>query len=360
MHSRLFASSLITLGCLLALTTVMLPGEAQWIRVEQARDEHVTTLGPDADGHLYAGTQSGRLWRLQGESDWQDVGGTLGAVAITVLAPDPGGLLVGTSDGLYRWQQGWQQLLGTGRISDVRSLAGEPDGRLIVATGSRVLILEDGHWGDTNIADAIGNSPVYRAMGQSTGEDHTLHAGTVGRGVWTRLAGETDWRHNSAGLPDTVNVFSLAEAGNGLLLAGTDQGLFWQAAPLQPWRRLDAGLGSRRVLDLARRERTDGTVLLAASDDGVYSVRLVERQQSLETQGRWQHIPAPPPGLDGPVSWIVPDTETVWISASSLYSLTRSRSGLWYAGLAAGGTMAFAGFYMIVTGRRRGHGHTSI
>lgn len=354
MRHRLLLPSLFTLGVLLALAATMLPTESRWSHADQARHEHVTSLGRNGEGLLHAGTQSGRLWRLQGESGWQDLSGTPGGVAITVLTMGHSGLLVGTTDGLYRWDGGWDRLLGAGRISDVRTHAAEEEGGLVVASGNRVLEQRNGGWEDTGIAEAIGDTMVYRAMIQATDTGPALHAGTVGRGVWTRLAGENRWQDNSEGLPADAKVFTLVLAGNGLLLAGTGQGLYWQTAPLQPWRSIDSGLGSKRVLDLAGHDHPNGRLLLAASDDGVYSINLVERQQSLETQGRWQRIPAESAGLDRPVSWIVPDQETVWISAGSIYRLTPSRSGLRYTGLAAGTILVCASLYMIVTGRRRG------
>lgn len=361
MRPHLIALLLITLGFLLALTAFLLPGEAQWSHAGHARHEHVTSLGRDDSGLLYAGTQSGRLWRMHGQSEWQDLSGTPDDVAITVLAAGHSGLLVGTSDGLYRWRGEWEQLIGTGRISDVRVDDDNRGSELIIALGNRVLERRDGHWRDTGIADAIGDTPVYRATTQPTETGHALHAGTVGRGVWTRLPGEQIWRDNSAALPADAKVFALALADNGRLLAGTDQGLYWQVAPFEPWRQLDDGLGNRRVLDLARWDHpVNATQLLAASDDGVYSINLVERQRSLETQGRWHRLTAGAAGLDSSVSWMEPDEDTIWIAAGSIYRLAWPRSGLRYAGLTAGAALALAGLYMIITGGRRGRNHASL
>lgn len=355
MRPRLLAPSLITFGFLLAVTAAMLPGEPRWNHADVAAGEHITTLARDGDGVLHAGTQSGRLWRFYGASDWRDVGGTLGAEAVTVMRPDPEGLLVGTSNGLFRWRGDWEQLLPRGRISDIRPPGPDRAAPFLVATGNRVLERRDDGWADTDASRAIGDTPIYRALARNTEAGWYLHAGTVGSGVWSLSPGGTGWTHDSQGLPEGIKVFALEQADNGLLLAGTDQGLYWQATTGEQWRRLNTGPDAWRVLDLALRQRPQGTLLLAASDDGVRSIALVERSRSLETRGRWQHVGMASRALDAPVSRIVADGDTVWIAAGSVYRLTTARPALWLVAMAAGGAMVLAGLYLIATGRRRGH-----
>ncbi len=337
--SRLVAPTLIGLGGLLAVVLLLLPVEERWSLVDAARNEHVTSLGRDSAGQLHAGTQSGRLWRHDASSGWESPAAVPSGAPITVLVADGDGLLVGTASGLYRWRPGWESLLDVWRIGHVQVR----ERWRVVATGNRVLVGANGDWVDTDIARAIGDTSVYRVLAQPLNGGDALHAGTVGLGVWLRLPGDHRWLDNSRNLPAETKVFALALTGDGLLLAGTDQGLYWQASPLLPWQRITAGLGSRRVLDLALWERADGVWLLAASDDGVYRIELLEQPRGLETRGLWQRIPAPRAGLDRPVSWIVPAQDTVWIAAGSIYRLDRERGWTWRTGMLAAGLLVLAG-----------------
>ena len=344
MTTRLLPPFLIAAGVVLMLATLMLPGQARWVHDDPARYKHVTTLVATGDDVLLAGTQSGRLWRWDPDGQWRDMGGTPGELPITMLGHDTD-ILIGTPDGLYR--PDGESILPTGRISHLH----QHDAVLAIATGSSVVLRVDDTQRDWELAGPLDGAPVYRVQVQVLDEGVAWHAGTIGQGVWTLEPGEDSWQPNSDGLPDPVNILSMRAAGNNTLLAGTDQGLFWQAIPGQRWQRIDDGLGERRVLDLHREERDGRLDLFAASDDGLYNITLVERERSVETQGRWSAVAPRSAELDRSVGFVVSADDTLWISAGSVYRLARERGALWFVGLAVGLLLTLLGFRLMLTAR---------
>ncbi|MCC5812778.1 MAG: hypothetical protein JJU06_20650 [Ectothiorhodospiraceae bacterium] len=335
------AWALFGAGLLLALSAPWLYGGERWVLDDPDRPGHITALAAGNGQTLYAGNQSGNLLQRR-DGRWTTAGTSPGEQAILGLFPEHG--LAMTTQGVWDWREG--RMLsppGSPRVSHVLPV----EGGLLVGTGNGILLRAEGEWRDGAL-----QAQVYRLQMQSRTDVETLHVGTIADGVWSLPVGDVgqdgaEWRQNNQGLPKPVNVLSLLTAGNDALLAGTDQGLFWQASDSERWRRVDAGLGTRRILALGRSHVDDTTILWAGSDDGVYQVRLVERERTLETQGRWEEVNNPPGGLDQSVSWVVPLEENVWIAAGSLYRLGSPRDDRWMLQLGAGLFLAAVGLYRL-------------
>ncbi len=334
------------LGVLVLATTPWLFSHERWVMDDPDRREHVFTL-VEGQEELYRGSQNGTLWRLEGR-EWHRVGHT-DRGAIMGLLPER--RLAVLNGGLWDWgTDTWLAAPEGTRVSH----AVTADGRLLLATGNGVLA-----WDGESFRNLGLDAQVYRLHASETSAGQAVHAGTIGDGVW-RFEAERPadgWQPVNQGMPRPVNILSLLEADNGALLAGTDQGLFWRAEG-RPWRRLGGGLGQRRVLALAL-DADDR--LWAGSDDGAYRVRLVQREQALETQGRWEKLRNPPGGLDRPVSWVVPYADTVWISAGATYRLDRVAGPHIYQQMAAGLLLIALALYLLrrrMMGRKHGTVHS--
>ncbi len=327
-------------GLLIAGSAPWLYGGERWVLDDPERPDHVTALAADHEQRLYRGAQGGGL-RQWSAGEWRDVGNSPDGLTILALLPER--QLAATSRALWNWTD--QAMLELPEQTRVSHLLPHGEG-LLVGTGTGVLYHADGDWEDGGL-----DAQVYRIILQQRDTGPALHAGSIAEGVWTLPAGQLGadarWQANSRGLPDPVNVLSLLTAGNDALIAGTDQGVYWQPRDGGSWRRMEAGLGQPRVLALARTLTGSHTTLWAGSDDGVYRVRLVERERALETQGRWERLDNPPEGLDQSVSWIVPLDDRIWIAAGSVYRLDAPRDDRWMLQLAAGLFLAAGGLYRL-------------
>lgn len=334
------------LGVVVLATTPWVFSHERWVMDDPDRSEHVFTLAKGQDG-LYRGSQNGALWRLEGQ-EWHRVHRTDRGAIMTLL---PDRRLAVLNGGLWDWgTDTWLAAPAGTRVSHA-----VPAGHyLLLATGNGVLA-----WDGDGFRNLGLDAQVYRLHAGDTATGLAIHAGTIGDGIW-RLEMDRPadgWQPVSQGLPRPVNILSLLEADNGALLAGTDQGLFWRADG-RPWRRVEAGLGQRRVLALAL--DAEG-MLWAGSDDGAYRIRLVQRERALETQGRWEKLRNPPEGLDRPVSWVVPYADTIWISAGATYRLDRVAGPHIYQQMAVGLLLIALALYLLrrrMTGREHGTIHT--
>lgn len=238
------------------------------------------------------------------------------------MLPVPGEKPVGTADGLYSLPFGTPPL--TGRISSLL----ETDAGLLVGTGTGLRLLADGGWLQT-----AADTNIYSLFAQRRDGEARLHAGTVGAGALSASAADGTWRPNNVGLPDGVNVFSFAQTDGGLMLAGTDNGLYWQAEPGQEWSLLSPGLAGRRMLSLYRApaESPDQPQRLwVGSDDGLHWIDLNEDGATLSAGGA---LTAADDAAHQPrygVSWIVPTNDGVMISAGDVYAFGGTRLPGWY------------------------------
>ena len=317
--SKRVALTLTAVGIILAVVGPFLPGGTHLTAKDPPRSGHVTALSVLPGGDAIAGTQNGELWRLRG-SLWTQERRYLGGQPVLAVIGEPGRTPIATGGGLFDAPVGAPPL--DGRVGALL----QSDQGLLAATAGGVRLLADGRWQAPGPA-----ANVYALFEQRRGGERWLHAATIGSGVLSTPAAEAraPWSLNSQGLPDGVNVFCFATSRGGRLLAGTDQGLYWQDAPAQGWQLLHPSLAGRRVLAL-HLAPSDPDRLWIGSDDGLYWAELTERSGALVA----------PNGLlaaDGPeyqppvgVSWIVSSHDRLLISAGAVYEYGPSALAGWY------------------------------
>ena len=322
-------------GLLLVVVPPWLPGGERLTLHDPPREGHVMALAATADGIL-AGTQQGELWRYR-DGAWALREEDRYRRPVTVLRGDPAEIPAGTAAGL--WPEPDEPIPGSPRISDVLGVGDV----LVIATGDGVLRNEGGSWHRDGPA-----VQAYRLARQDRDGRTLIHVGTIDDGVWSRDLRQPDGlAQNNAGLPSPVNVLSLTTTAGGILLAGTDGGLYWQLQPGTDWRRIDAGLGGRRILSLFAAPEQDGIQRLwIGSDDGLRALDLVERTGSLESRGRARHFETLGEGPRSGVSWILLDQGKVVISAGAVYRLERVRFLYWHWFTAVGAALLVAGLWL--------------
>jgi hypothetical protein len=322
--NRTLALALAGAGLLLIIAGPLLPGGERAVVNDPPRTGHVTDLARADDGSILAGTQDGELWRLA-DGTWDRVDIDLGGQPVTALAADlsgdPSEGPIGTGGGLVNAPSGLPPV--TVRVSDEAATASG----LVVATGGGLLIEGDGDW-----RRQLDGVHVYRLEPQTIDGADYLHAGTVDQGVFTAdVADLASWAPNSTGLPETGNVFSFVITAGDRLIAGTSKGLYWQSAPLEPWQPIKVGLEQSRMLSLhLEPPRKDTQRLWIGSDDGLFSVRLMEDDDGLTASAYAEPAAGPDAGLRYGVSWIVPFDDGVMFSAGGVYQFGSFGVPGWY------------------------------
>jgi hypothetical protein len=321
------ALAIAGLGLALMIAGPLMPGGERMVRNDPPRTGHVTDLARADDGSVLAGTQDGELWRLM-DGAWSRVGIDLGGHPVTALAADlsgdPARGPIGTAGGLVNAPAGLPAL--DERISDESAT----ENGLVVATGEGLRVEADGAW-----QQALEGTYTYRLEPHAHRGTTYLHAGTIDRGVFTATVDDLlNWQPNAQGLPDETDVFSFAVTADGRLIAGTDRGLYWQAAPMKPWQPLKVGLEQSRMLSLQLDDADDNGVqrLWIGSDDGLYRVALAEHTDGVEAVAFASLLEAPPDHVRYGISWIVPFEDGVMFSAGAVYQY---------------GPMALAGWYFV-------------
>lgn len=324
MKNRTTLALLLTLvGVVLTIAGPFLPGGVHLVKHDPPRAGHVTDLIADGAGSVYAGTQAGEVWHLR-RGVWQSLSIDLGGHPVTAMLPVPGRKPVGTADGLYALPPGTPAL--PGRVSSLL----ETNAGLLVGTGSGLRLLANGRW------QALGaDLNVYSLFDQRRADNGWLHAGTIGAGALAAPADDhtAAWKTNSDGLPANANVFSFAATEGGLVLAGTDAGVYWQSEPGATWTTLSPALSEWRILSMHRAPaEMPGAPqrLWLGSDDGLHWIDLTEEADKVMAQGgptaADDAAHQPPYG----VSWIVPTDDGVMLSAGAVYAFGSTRLPGWY------------------------------
>lgn len=341
MHRRKTLALVLTAcGLILTFAGPFVPGGIHLVPHQPLGAGHVTTLIAAPGGEVFAGTQSGAVWRLA-DGVWTQEPVALGGEPVTAMLGDPRRNPVGTAAGLANAPQGTPPL-GERVGSLVRTSAG-----LFAGTARGVRRLVDGRW------ETPGPSAnVYSLVVQSRADGDWLHAGTIGSGVLSTplQAAGGPWRANRLGLPEQAKVFCFGATPGGRLLAGTDSGLFWQATPGDPWRSLSLGLDGKRVLALylAPAEGPAGRQRLwIGADDGLYWLTLVEAADGLTPDGgpRLADTAENQPSVG--VSWIIPHQDRLLVSAGVIYLYGPTRLADWgWISLAGVVLLLLAGWLM--------------
>lgn len=323
MHRRKTLALLLTaIGLILTFVGPFVPGGIHLVPAHPLGAGHVTTLIAAPGGEVFAGTQSGEVWRLA-DGVWTREAVALGGQPVTAMLGDPRRNPVGTSAGLVNAPQGTPPL-----DERVGSLVRTRDG-LLAGTARGVRRLVEGRWDSPGPA-----ANVYSLFTRSSAEGDWLHAGTIGSGVLSAPAGSADapWQPNSLGLPEAAKVFCFAATPGGRLLAGTDAGLFWQSRPGDTWRSLSLGLEGKRVLALylaPAEGQGAGQRLWIGADDGLYWLTLVESGDGLAPEGG-AHLADSAENQPGVgVSWIVPHRDRLLVSAGAIYAYGPTRLADW-------------------------------
>lgn len=317
---RLPAAILTALGLLVLTAAFLTPGQPRLVPTGLPSEDPVTALAAGDGGSLLAATQAGEVWRHR-DGLWSRAGIDPQERVVTVLIGEPRDHPVGTSSGLW-WQTG-VPLVAKPRVLDILEL----DDGLVLATADGVQILADGRW-----HQPITGLFAYRLEAQMQDGQQYLNVATIGDGVYSVRAEQRleAWQPNSRGLPEGVKVLSFAVTAGGRLLAGTDQGLFWQDAPSQPWQHLAAGLADRRILalDLAPADEVDSQRLWIGSDDGLLAIDLAEYPDKLEARAPARTVARLDEGGIG-IGGILPRGEGLAVSAGTVYELRDVHSGAW-------------------------------
>ena len=161
-----------------------------------------------------------------------------------VLQQDPSNPLIvyaGTTEGLWKTVDAGKTWKRMGRanliINDVMVDPRNPQRVLLATDRSGVLASEDG--GETSVASNRGFSHRQVSAMVASPDGQTFYAGVVNDkefgGVFTSRDGGAHWSQINTGLAGE-DIFSLALADNGALVAGTNRGVFVYEPASARWR----------------------------------------------------------------------------------------------------------------------------
>jgi hypothetical protein len=231
---------------------------------------------------------------------------------------------------------------GNPRVSDVLET---PSG-LLVATPEGLWAHADDTW-----QRPLRDVPLYRLTEQRREGRIYLHAGTIGKGVYSTSIQTllSRWTSNSRGLPDGVKALCFAQTEGGTLLVGTDRGLYRQTSPGESWEALEQFPRERRVLALYRAPPDARGLqrLWIGTDEGLSALDLAETREGLSAVGPLRSVDAlwEPPATG--VSWILPVAgEGLMVSAGAVYRLSAVRYPGWYRLVLAGILLLLVGGWL--------------
>lgn len=337
---RIAVAVTLSIGLALIALGFLLPGGERLIRENLPLETYVTVLAPGDGGTILAATQAGELWRFDG-AGWEQEDAGLEGRLVLAMRGEPSRHAVGTATGLLS-ATGLAQPPGSPRVGDILETAAG----LLAATPDGLWVLAAGTW-----HRSLSDKPLYRLAEQRRDGRIHLHAGTIGEGVYSASA-ETllsPWAANSRGLPDGVKALCFAVTEGGLLLVGTDQGLYWQAAPGETWNALAEIPRDRRVLALYRAPPDARSLqrLWIGTDGGLSALDLAETRDGLSVTGRLRSFDALWEPPESGVSWILPVAgEGLMVSAGAVYRLQGVRYPGWYRFVLAGILLLLVGGWL--------------
>lgn len=289
-----------------------------WERTAGPDGEAILALRADPFGVLYAGSESGRLYRTVTDgSDWTPVplpwsGGAITAVvvdplrrifvandvhgicesidggaswarinagledtAIYALAYLPGGVLAaGSARGdlsvIGGTSSTWVRVSSLARpVSSILALSSQ---EVFVAAWGTGIYRFRNSWSEVAEADAGLLDPYVNVL--HAGAGGYLYAGTRSTGVFRSNPDEVFWQASGSG-SISREVIALRTSGFNEVFAGTGTGVYLSVDQGLRWTKLDGGIGTREVRALAINENAR---VFAGTVDGVWrSVRLSGR-----------------------------------------------------------------------------------
>src|SRR5690625_1323869 len=317
-----FVGALLTAALVWLLQYALSAPVVDWRALALAPDKHVMSLaGALRDGEpvLLAGTHDGTVFRQRSGADWMRETIAEGVPIIRLAFGEA--VYAATGNGVYRRHptHGWQPLAssaqGGQRVADI--ITG-PLGTFAIQR-EQILQLTPSGWTPLP-SEGLPALPLYRLAATAAADGWSLHASTIGQGVYSLVSGPaaTHWRANRTGLPEGIKVFSLLALASGGLIAGTDQGVFRQSEPFGPWQPLGQLLQARRVLALAY--DSESQRLWAGTDDAVYRAD----DGPADPTFAWRLASANAP-FEAPVSHLAIVAGTVHAAAGSLYRFEEQR-----------------------------------
>ncbi|HEX5235231.1 MAG TPA: transcriptional regulator [Silvibacterium sp.] len=228
-------------------------GGATWHNLKQGliddSDVFSIILDPKNPSTVYLSACSGIYKSETGGEQFRKIQGIPSTARRTrVLMQDPANLNVvyaGTTEGLYKTEDAgtkWVRMTGPDVIiNDVYVNPRTPQRVLLATDRSGVLASNDSGARFESSNRGMSERQVTALLADSHHAD-TLYAGVVNDksygGVFVSQDGGTSWTQHSAGL-DGRDVFSLSQAENGAVYAGTSHGLFrWNGERWEPANRV--------------------------------------------------------------------------------------------------------------------------
>ena len=246
-------------------------------------------VDPDHPQTVYVGTEQGQVLISQdGGQNWREAHQGLPAttpISALALLPDGRGLLAGTSKGAYVSADGgnsWHSPgFGIPSPSIVDAISALPDGVLLAGTtahGVYVLPAEAPTWVPA-VQGLPPQSDIYAFL--PLAQRGRVLAALISGGIYASRDDGMTWTKSDRGLDGAsgVNVFSFlalprrgGDGTTGVILAGTSRGIYVSRDLGTTWTASSAGIGTTRVISLARDPLT-ATNLFAGTDAGVYASR---------------------------------------------------------------------------------------
>jgi photosystem II stability/assembly factor-like uncharacterized protein len=230
-------------------------------------------------GHIYAGTPfTGVFQSVDTAATWTLINRSLYSSVHAVVQLQNGVLLAGTDDGVFRttnsggaWFQNTTGLPG----SAVNVLHQSANGSVYAGfnnPGAGVARSTDGGLSWTSSATGLGSR---RAFAIASGSGGLVVAGTD-QGLFRSTDDGGGWSVSGAGGPSTTVRALVRDAVSGRIFAGSQSGVFLSTDNGDTWTSRSSGLGGAAVLSLTRQ---DAGHLYAGTDAGVF--------QSTDEGGNW-------------------------------------------------------------------------
>ncbi|HEY0760474.1 MAG TPA: YCF48-related protein [Acidisarcina sp.] len=215
-------------------------GGTNWHTIKQGviddSDVFSIILDPKQSGTMYASACSGIYKSVDAGELFHKVQGIPATARRTrVLMQDPVNLDVvyaGTTEGLYQTANGgsqWARMTGPDVV--VNDVYVDPSNRqhVLMATDRSGVMMSDDAAASFHDANAGFSQRQVAALLSDIRNPHTLYAGVLNDkgygGVFVSEDSGSHWKQQSSGLGG-LDVFSLGEAADGTLLAGTNHGIF--------------------------------------------------------------------------------------------------------------------------------------